>query len=773
MSNNLNTMALELEKVIEKNNLRGYALIVDFESLDKTLETDAKFSTGDIASNSLIIQLLNNQEVIILDKNDAVYILVKNPKGDIVYLPCDILDGDLGIIVTKLDTNSVSESGLYEFDITITNGKDYKMVSPRMSYNTYENIGKVLEDPSGEKVTILDTLIAEVNTTKKFNQEKYDLVLALSSENANLEIIDARNGEKNLGTRLTNIETSLQDIKNNKATQKIIQKMINKEVVKIVCYGDSVTYGFIPHNQTGAGTKTTNPYPETLQKLLRDYYGYNEIYVYNEGFSGRQSDELASDEYITCVKNHNPDLVILMVGLNDKLGNFGEVKPISEYMDCLKIIYNKLSNYEMLLMTLTPNYSADSIGISNKIQKINGDIYSNAIKNFALINSIELFDINPYIDNYFKYNIINRCKGQPDFLHYSDEMYMNIAKVLYINKFYPINTIVNNETKFDCIHGIFKTNTFKYFNGVEQNVDKYNLIFTEDNNVELELFINVKKMNLYINTFKNKIGSYFIVNIDDKDISKIICNHPNSDVKGIKSMCINDVFVKELEYGYHKIIFKGYTDSNDNVESFVSSISLKEQARDMCVDTNVLITEDATTNAMFTSFKKIGNLNETKIQHRIYFSSTKKGGIGIGSTKTNNGDYPLLYLHLSNDYYQLYLSNNVNTDSWVLISQVQHSNASDNGYIDSIVDIIKHDGSISIYIGNELLYETDDMSYLGDESIYLINYKSLATDTFIKTIIQKIESYDYYLGVNKFNELDNYYSYGENTIKRYLNGKWI
>ena len=212
MNTNLDTRILELEKTLERNNLRGYALIVDFESLEKTFTTGAKFSTGDVASNSLVVQLLNNKEVIVLDKNDAVYILVKKPTGDIVYLPCDILNGEQGIIITKLDVNSVSESGIYEFDITITNGKDYKMVSPRMSYNTYENIGKVLEDPSGEKVTILDTLISEVNTAKKFNQEKYDLVLALSTENANLEIIDARNGSKNLGTRLTNIETHLEDI---------------------------------------------------------------------------------------------------------------------------------------------------------------------------------------------------------------------------------------------------------------------------------------------------------------------------------------------------------------------------------------------------------------------------------------------------------------------------------------------------------------------------------------------------------------------------------
>ena len=211
MNTNLDTRILELEKTLERNNLRGYALIVDFESLEKTFTTGAKFSTGDVASNSLVIQLLNNKEVIVLDKNDAVYILVKKPTGDIVYLPCDILNGEQGIIITKLDVNSVSESGIYEFDITITNGKDYKMVSPRMSYNTYENIGKVLEDPSGEKVTILDTLIAEVNTAKKFNQEKYDLVLALSAESANLEIVDARNGAKNLGARLNNIDSQLEE----------------------------------------------------------------------------------------------------------------------------------------------------------------------------------------------------------------------------------------------------------------------------------------------------------------------------------------------------------------------------------------------------------------------------------------------------------------------------------------------------------------------------------------------------------------------------------
>ena len=178
-------------------------------------------------------------------------------------------------------------------------------------------------------------------------------------ENGTLETVinDAllQNINEQFDTFKTEVSEQLDKITKNRSMQKIIQKMIDKEIVNIVCYGDSVTYGFIPND----GKKTVNPYPETLQYLLREYYGYGDIYVYNEGYSGRQSDELASDEYINHVKKHTPDLVILMVGLNDKLGNYGDISSIEFYMNNLKTIKNKLAEYELMLLTPTPNYSGN------------------------------------------------------------------------------------------------------------------------------------------------------------------------------------------------------------------------------------------------------------------------------------------------------------------------------------------------------------------------------------------------------------------------------
>ena len=571
---------------------------------------------------------------------------------------------------------------------------------------------------------------------------------------------------KTVNDRIDETNAHLSKILQTKSTQLIIQKMINKEPVNIVCYGDSVTFGFIPFD----GNKTANPYPESLQKLLRNYYGYNEINVFNEGFSGRQSDELASDEYVNNVIRHNPNLVIVMMGLNDKLGNFGDVSDIEFYINNLKILREKLNEYELLFLTPTPNYSgngASDAQITDAKQKITCDIYRNAMINFCNNNKIEFFDLNPVMDNYVKYNVASRITMQTDMLHYSNEYYIKMAECIYIHKLYPLNTIITNDTKYDCMHGIFKTNRYEYFKEAITNPYTYNLVINTDNPVTCELFINVPSKTIYISTLKNYDGAVMKVLVDGVEKKEIECVH-DGVVDAKLSTFIEDVKIAELAYGYHKIEII-VVEHRGKKLGYVESLTFKDCNKPF-IETGVLESEDKSTNTDILTFRKIGCFENMK-QTRLYVSSTSRGGLGIGQTYFNGQKIPLVLIHRNgneiglwefecHDHISWFKTNGINIES-------SHPTAADFK-----VDIINYEQKVSIYINNVLLAEISNIERVGDKSIFIANLKVSSDEEFIRTSVTGAKQYSVEVG-DSVDDGESYYSYETEKYKHFFNGKWI
>lgn len=93
---------------------------------------------------------------------------------------------------------------------------------------------------------------------------------------------------------------------------------------RILCYGDSNTYGYMPG---GGRYDETIRWPMVLQKLLGDDY-----MIVEEGFGGRTTvhdDPVEGGfksglQYLPpCLMSHNPlDLVVLMLGTNDTKHRF-------------------------------------------------------------------------------------------------------------------------------------------------------------------------------------------------------------------------------------------------------------------------------------------------------------------------------------------------------------------------------------------------------------------------------------------------------------------
>ena len=563
--------------------------------------------------------------------------------------------------------------------------------------------------------------------------------------------------------KLEECSSQLEENTKNRSMQKIIQKMIDKEPVIIVCYGDSVTYGFIPND----GNKTVNPYPETLQNLLREYYGYDEIYVYNEGYSGRQSDELASDEYITYVKNHTPDLVILMVGLNDKLGNYGNISSIEFYMNNLKTIKNKLAEYEILLLTPTPNYSGNGSSyaqITDSKQKITCDIYKNAVLDFAKINNLDVLDLNSIVDNYFKYNVYKRYEGQPDMLHYADFMYQNIAKSIFAFKFLPLNCVVDTDTKFDVMHGIFRQPNYSYFDEIINNEDKYNLIIAKNNKVSLNVFINTNELYFNISTISNINGGDGSIKIDGGIETFLFSSYNNTNYNSANSNSLSKINTTlcKLKYGYHTITIE----STDDKEVYVSSVNFFKTVNNTRTGTNSLMLTGDSLTLDKSYYYEYGKFEDAK-QLRIYCSNNNSTSIGIGECNVNNIKYPRYLIHFINNAVQIYEKNgSTTTHEWDLLKNFD-DNVDRTNLKDSVINIIFNNG-IKIYVGSNEIYNITN-TLIGEKKLYTACYYSANND--MKSIIKKVEAFDYIKNL-AYDELDSYYSYEEQKNKTYINGVW-
>jgi lysophospholipase L1-like esterase len=93
----------------------------------------------------------------------------------------------------------------------------------------------------------------------------------------------------------------------------------NPQAVKILCYGDSNTWGYVPISETRFPVDVR--WTGLLQSALGDGY-----WIIEEGFNGRTTTIEDPDspgknglQYLyPCLRTHNPiDLIILMLGTND------------------------------------------------------------------------------------------------------------------------------------------------------------------------------------------------------------------------------------------------------------------------------------------------------------------------------------------------------------------------------------------------------------------------------------------------------------------------
>lgn len=114
--------------------------------------------------------------------------------------------------------------------------------------------------------------------------------------------------------------------------------------LKIVCYGDSITYGY-----ETLFTQAKNNYPALLQEKLQKRYNNPDIKVINCGKNAMTSEWGVKNLEILVLAEH-PDLVVVMFGINDAI----YVGDKRRYLENLEQMYKTLEANGINFLFLTP-----------------------------------------------------------------------------------------------------------------------------------------------------------------------------------------------------------------------------------------------------------------------------------------------------------------------------------------------------------------------------------------------------------------------------------
>lgn len=229
-------------------------------------------------------------------------------------------------------------------------------------------------------------------------------------------------------TENTSIETA-NSIYNVAYKFKTLDKLKDNKPTKIVCYGDSITYGYVGNGEPDYdihSNQVDNPYPKELENIIRKDSINNNISIVNSGRGGWQSDEGVSglNQYVL---SYNPDLVIIMFGVNDIYeGLYGDQITMDQYKSNLTSMIKTLvdKNIEVLLLSPAPTANEST----NKALAA----YILSSEQVADDNNIAFIDMKKAINNYY----IDKSETQDtmfskDKTHFAVDKYKYIADIVF------------------------------------------------------------------------------------------------------------------------------------------------------------------------------------------------------------------------------------------------------------------------------------------------------------------------------------------------------
>lgn len=238
---------------------------------------------------------------------------------------------------------------------------------------------------------------------------------------------------------------------------EINRRIHAKEVIKIVCLGDSTTLGFIGG---GLGTAAT-PYPDTLEALLSDYAETTDLTVVNEGTNSEDSREALTK--VAGVVAQNPDLVIISYGIND--ASSGAVDPpqvtLTEYIENLTsmVLSFRKAGAAVAFATPPPRFARGGSDVQDHEEFLQRSFsrYVKAMKALGARLNVPVADVTGWWWQLYRAEPQDFSRFQVDHLHPTQEGYDLMAQTIFLQLFHSNNQIVDSHRFFST-----KDNAFEY-----------------------------------------------------------------------------------------------------------------------------------------------------------------------------------------------------------------------------------------------------------------------------------------------------------------------
>lgn len=213
-------------------------------------------------------------------------------------------------------------------------------------------------------------------------------------------------------TDIDNINGDIEISKFNSRLPQTYTKLYNKEKVKFISFGDSITLG---SRANGGGEVTTlAPYPKVLQDYLINIFSYGNITHENKGLIGEPIETISN--LIINTDLTNVDFITVLMGTNDCL----QVRPLTNIKNKIDEIINKCaeSKTELILMTIPP--ILNDFGVN--VKSVNNII--NSFKDKCCV-----IDVHNELKKFQNFKTPPHLI-YPDLVHLADDKYKLIADII-------------------------------------------------------------------------------------------------------------------------------------------------------------------------------------------------------------------------------------------------------------------------------------------------------------------------------------------------------
>ncbi len=185
---------------------------------------------------------------------------------------------------------------------------------------------------------------------------------------------------------------------------------------KIVCLGDSITYGYDSSVKINEIKQVDKPYPLCLNELLGTEYK-----VYNSGNVGWQARQTVK-HLEELVFKYQPELCLVMLGINDSRGSHkGLMVSKQNYINNMQEIVDRLLAQKIKVVIVSPT----------PIVFFRGKKFYQYSAEIAQKNELPFIDLYKFIADELDLDGFELKDILDDNVHLTQEYYIKIANYIY------------------------------------------------------------------------------------------------------------------------------------------------------------------------------------------------------------------------------------------------------------------------------------------------------------------------------------------------------